>query len=50
MPAGEMDLPVDVSKLINAIYVSLYAPKWFGFVGPGGGPGSGHANSLIIKG
>ena len=30
LPPGGLDLPVDVSKLINAIYVSPYAPKWFG--------------------
>jgi len=29
LPAGGLDLPVDVSKLINTIYVSPYAPKWF---------------------
>lgn len=29
MPAGGLDLPVDVSKLISAIYVSPYAPNWF---------------------
>ena len=30
LPAGGLDLRVDVSKLINAIYISPYAPKWFG--------------------
>lgn len=29
LPACGLDLPVDVSKLINAIYISPYAPKWF---------------------
>lgn len=29
LPASGLDLPVDISKLITAIYISPYAPKWF---------------------
>jgi hypothetical protein len=29
LPASGLDLPVDTSNLMNAIYISPYAPKWF---------------------
>jgi hypothetical protein len=29
LPAGGLELPVDVSKLIQGIHISPYAPKWF---------------------